>query len=313
MITKIDGITMKYVANTNEVKDLLSALQYRFRLNGVCIHELSKIGTFCEFYKVSINGNAKLGRFFIYRGFEKNKKTFNQLYMKFNHSKIGGTIKEIIIFINNYFKNSGMVHVVDLAHDTTIPKENLFVQSSKKKIRNYLGTEYHGQRSDHGSIKMYDKKLELDEMINKKVIHSHLTRLEVTIKGQLLTIDTDLHVFNNPFNKINLYNLVRLKENNHEICNFLRKPDKLLSKKNREKKKYILKKTGVALPFTMYVLKIQLLFIFGYFKECFLLFKSKINRHNFLFDFFSITQTDYSINDFSVLFSNNQNNFPLIE
>ncbi|PEC50286.1 hypothetical protein [Bacillus sp. AFS096315] len=313
MNTKIDGITMKYVTNTNEVNDLLLALQYKFRMNGICIHEYSKITAFCEFFKVTIDGDSKSGSFFIYRGFEKNRKTFNQLYVKFNHSKIGVIIKEIIIFINNYFKNSGIVHAVDLAFDSTVPKQDLFVQSSKKKIRNFFGTEYHGQRNDNGSIKVYNKKLELHETIAKKIIHSHLTRVEVTIKGQLLSIDTELNEGKNLFNNIKLFNLSKLNEKKNDICNLLRSSDKSLSKKNREKKKSIFKKTKVVMPFTIYVLKLQLLFIFGFYKDCYFMYKAKRNRQNFLLNFFSITQIDYSIKLFSVLYSNNQNNFPLIE
>ena len=118
--------------------------------------------------------------FGIQPNWEKPSTQYVYCRLEFNPAKIGECVP-FILFLNKLHSMAKHTDVkrFDLAIDIPYDRENVFLQKDQRlyKLHEYSKsnkTEYLGQRSQHGYVKLYNKQME------SKLDYA-LTRLEITL------------------------------------------------------------------------------------------------------------------------------------
>lgn len=153
------------------------------------------------------NGNGfavLIGR---YHADEDGRHTLPEIVLDFNPNKIPVEIWGEIASILAPLSISTTIQRFDLALDFNIPRQDLsLIQRPGSEYNQYRSadgtalTEYTGQRSQHGNVKLYDKGAELGQpdldvsrceiTIDPKRLESSDPRLPKSIKGLFPTITT---------------------------------------------------------------------------------------------------------------------------
>lgn len=112
-----------------------------------------------------------------------------RLRMEVNPSKHGGKGVEKAkqwfneLFVQSFLNNTKKIKGIDVAYDIPIAKNNLYVVSKTGREKQILkGTVFYGERSQHGHLKIYDKKKELKERQGIEIPEEHLTRVEFSVR-----------------------------------------------------------------------------------------------------------------------------------
>lgn len=181
----------------------------------------------------------------------KEGKYLNALRIQFNPCKISDDILQGIQVLHRVLsENAWTVPRVDVAFDFPTKLDNILVISKtarKKKPPLYETTDYYGKRESDGSLKVYDKALEMYVKYGVKV-DSPLTRVEYTYKPkskegrevQGLLIEEDL---SRRYHVLNLENAT--KKEKATLLRLAERKKSSLSKKQRETLAYLIKKFGI--------------------------------------------------------------------
>ena len=146
-----------------------------------CYERLFRISAYRYTYTIKLPENqASFAVMALRYTFQSSKGTDNCFVCDINPNKCVGAGLDLCPLFNlfNFVASSCKIGRFDLAFDFDIPRENLLLQ--KRPRSRYLRfddeslTEYVGKRSQHNSVKLYDKGFELG-------LDSPLTRLEITI------------------------------------------------------------------------------------------------------------------------------------
>lgn len=112
-----------------------------------------------------------------------------RLRMEVNPSKHGGKSMEKAkewfneLFVQSFLNNQKKIKGIDIAYDIPIAKNDLYVVSKTGREKQILkGTVFYGERSQHGHLKIYDKKKELKERQGIEIPEEHLTRIEFSVR-----------------------------------------------------------------------------------------------------------------------------------
>jgi hypothetical protein len=182
----IDKLSIKYMATTDELNNLINLLKVRFPF--IKIRSWSMAQSIYN-QSLSIRSNKKDGTIFI--GFQTkwcktkvvNSKLYFDLFLVFNPSKMTKVMQKIVKFIHRYFKREWTISSVDIAFDIPIKKDALYTIARNRRKMEFKCTFYFGKRNSRGQLKIYDK---INEMAANNVIYDNkigsLTRVEYTYK-----------------------------------------------------------------------------------------------------------------------------------
>jgi hypothetical protein len=196
-----------------------------------------------------------------------NGKYFNALRIQFNPNKVSIRTLEGIRVLHRVLGMYGWtIPRVDVAFDFPTKLDNILVISKtarKKRPPLYETTDYYGKRESDGSLKVYDKALEMYVKYGVKV-DGPLTRVEYTYKPKSkegreiggLLIEEDLR---RRYHILNLENADD-KEKTTLLCLVKRKKSSL-SKKQREElatiiEKHVIRFNNVNFQTTFQVMKL---------------------------------------------------------
>ena len=134
-------------------------------------------------YKLNINQGAGAISIGYKHNSSREYEGFYTLRIEFNPNKQSKLYEGFWDVFRKYFEHyQKRVKQVDIAWDVPIDIKKVIAISLTGRQKSYFhSTTYYGSSGNHGRLKIYDKKTELEEMQDIK-IEGDLTRIEYTLK-----------------------------------------------------------------------------------------------------------------------------------
>lgn len=143
------------------------------------------IGTGASDYHYRLNIGQGGGAIAI--GFKHNtsrSEDFYRMRLEFNPQKNKKLYEGFWRVYNAlFFKHARKVKQFDLAFDVPIELRRISCVSLSGRQKGYFkSTQYYGSPGNHGRLKIYDKKTELEESQGIAIVHEHMSRIEYTVR-----------------------------------------------------------------------------------------------------------------------------------
>jgi len=187
IVYMIDNVSL---SDFQKLKDDLGELEYKGKLSSV----VYRVGTGISEYHYNLHIGHGEGAVFI--GWQHNasrpvfvgSEKLWDMKIEYNPSKLleWHTVA-LRCLQSNFVWHDRRLITIDLCVDIEVHKDSIFVFARGKEENRYRGDRYYGYKSNHGHLKVYDKKRERKEKAGIDVfpedeMYRDLTRIEYTLK-----------------------------------------------------------------------------------------------------------------------------------